>query len=74
MQEVRRTEKSAELRSSQNRLSQKILQLSWHVDEGGQRFEMTAARDIRKGEEVFTTYGSKTNEQWMLYYGEDPLS
>jgi hypothetical protein len=34
---------------------------------------MTAARDIRRGEEVFTTYGSKTNEQWMLYYGKDLL-
>ncbi|GAQ86851.1 hypothetical protein KFL_003160040 [Klebsormidium nitens] len=47
-------------------------QLVWQLDDGGQRFEMTATRDIAKGEEVFTTYGSKTNEQWLLYYGYVP--
>ena len=40
----------------------------WYYDSSEKGFAVDAVRDIKKGEEIFYTYGRKCNSQFFLYY------
>lgn len=41
----------------------------WHYDKARKGFVVEAHTDIRKGEQLFDTYGVKCNYRYFLYYG-----
>lgn len=41
----------------------------WTYDDSIQGFKMTAARNIKKGQEIFDSYGEKSSYEFLLDYG-----
>jgi len=48
--------------------------VEWSYDEPESAFRMTAARDIRKGEEIHNSYGRKPRGRFFLHYGFVPAT
>ena len=40
----------------------------WYYDDDSQGFKVDAVSDIKKGEEIFYTYGRKSNYKFLMYY------
>lgn len=40
----------------------------WYYDASAKGFGVDAVRDIKKGEQIFYTYGRKCNSAFFLYY------
>lgn len=43
--------------------------IDWTYEDAQDAFVMTAARDIRAGEEIFDSYGRKPNGRYFIHYG-----